>query len=1006
MSYIDGKIINGKVWVSEKKNGVRNVYSAHPNYVYYYVDPEGTYTSIFGDKLKKFSTLKKREFEKALEAAKDRGLQIFESDINPLYRFLEEKYPENDGPPLNVSILDIETDKDPTRGYSRVNNPYSAITAITIYNKWEEKCYTILLTPPNMTTEDANELLVGKKGQDKEGNFIETYHDEFGEMTEDAGYFVVDNEADLLRIFFEIIEDADVLSGWNCIPITQSLWLENRITTIQKCSDDDILFETGLVRRSPISKKERVDIKLNNGQCISASLGHKFRVRHSDPERYSKLYITKKSDDYLFEEDISVGEMISLKTQGKCLFVEVPLRKNTNAPNLRYTELQCYLAGLIYTDGTLQQRGKRYGYTIYQSDFPFMESLVELNSKISGPHKGCYQRIVREEVLGEARELIYVGDNKRLDLELLSTLSESQFLQFLAGLLDGDGCASKGMLTFCNFNNDLNTVQELLLWNGMFSIKHDNVIQINDINEKVIPYRKVSRFGDLVLKPLERKCSSKARLTRFKKIGNSYFVKIDSINNTGELVDMMDIETDTHLFVSAGIRTHNCEFYDIPYLIMRTRIVLGGEDLETIVKEDGSKENPQSPSAESMPWLLKFGLFPSIPTMKMTEHFGSYEKTFQLNGRICLDYMALYKKFRMIERHSYKLADILKVEIQQGKVEYEGSLDKLYRNDFRRFCAYNRQDVMGLHFLDEQMRFIDLANAMAHKSSVDMYKVTGSVVKIEQAVLKQLHKNKRICFDNIMKNKDGKAPGAYVIEPETAGLYEWVMSVDLTSMYPNIVRAINISPEALIGQFELTRTNIKYREALIIELGGVMPEDATEAALKGALVEAWKYFIGVDEYHSIINEEEGEETLIFENGDKITTTGKEWKAILREQNWSISANGTVFDLNVVGIIPECLGIWFDERAATKKKSQQFAKKAEKETDPVKKLEYEKLAKYYDILQQSLKIYLNSLYGAFLNNYFRFYDSRYGRSVTLTGRCITHYMANTADTLMEEFVHEH
>ncbi len=40
----------------------------------------------------------------------------------------------------------------------------------------------------------------------------------------------------------------------------------------------------------------------------------------------------------------------------------------------------------------------------------------------------------------------------------------------------------------------------------------------------------------------------------------------------------------------------------------------------------------------------------------------------------------------------------------------------------------------------------------------------------------------------------------------------------------------------------------------------------------------------------------------------------------------------------------------------------------------------------------MKILLNSLYGALLNPYMRFFDKRVGQSVTLTGRCITKHMS--------------
>ena len=44
--------------------------------------------------------------------------------------------------------------------------------------------------------------------------------------------------------------------------------------------------------------------------------------------------------------------------------------------------------------------------------------------------------------------------------------------------------------------------------------------------------------------------------------------------------------------------------------------------------------------------------------------------------------------------------------------------------------------------------------------------------------------------------------GAYVMEP-LLGLKEWCVSFDYDSLYPNIIRMLNISPECLVPEHEL-----------------------------------------------------------------------------------------------------------------------------------------------------------------------------------------------------------
>ena len=48
-------------------------------------------------------------------------------------------------------------------------------------------------------------------------------------------------------------------------------------------------------------------------------------------------------------------------------------------------------------------------------------------------------------------------------------------------------------------------------------------------------------------------------------------------------------------------------------------------------------------------------------------------------------------------------------------------------------------------------------------------------------------------------DKKDQYAGAYVKEPIPGG-YDWVCSFDLNSLYPSLIRFLNISPETLIGK--------------------------------------------------------------------------------------------------------------------------------------------------------------------------------------------------------------
>jgi hypothetical protein len=87
------------------------------------------------------------------------------------------------------------------------------------------------------------------------------------------------------------------------------------------------------------------------------------------------------------------------------------------------------------------------------------------------------------------------------------------------------------------------------------------------------------------------------------------------------------------------------------------------------------------------------------------ERFGAENLTFDLVGRVHMDYMQLYRKYTYEERHSYSLDAIGEYELGERKTAYEGTLDQLYNQNFKTFVEYNRQDTLLLDRMDKQTAF-------------------------------------------------------------------------------------------------------------------------------------------------------------------------------------------------------------------------------------------------------------------------------------------------------------
>jgi len=430
-----------------------------------------------------------------------------------------------------------------------------------------------------------------------------------------------------------------------------------------------------------------------------------------------------------------------------------------------------------------------------------------------------------------------------------------------------------------------------------------------------------------------------------KEFPNTYL-----FNNEADLLDMfLDLLKDADV-----ISGWNSEGFDIPYTTNRVTKVLSKEDTR------------------------RFCLFDQFPKRREYEKFGRDSVTYDYIGRVHLDYLELYRKYTYEERHSYRLDAIAEYELGKRKTQYEGTLDQLYNNDFKTFVEYNINDCKLLDDLDKKLKFMDLANTLAHENTVLLQTTMGAVAVTEQAIINESHR-RGFQVPNRTKMSDREentaAAGAYVAYPKE-GIHDWIGSLDINSLYPSAIRALNMGPETIVGQLRQTLTE-EYIEV--------------QMAKGKSFAAAWEGVFGSLEYEAVMAQEIGTDiTIDWENGDSDVLSAAEVYRLIYESNqpWMLSANGTIFTYEKEGIIPGLLKRWYSER----KEMQAKLKDAIKAGNKVEE-------EYWDKRQLVKKINLNSLYGAILNSGCRFFDKRIGQSTTLTGRQIVKHMAGKVNEIV-------
>jgi DNA polymerase elongation subunit (family B) len=344
----------------------------------------------------------------------------------------------------------------------------------------------------------------------------------------------------------------------------------------------------------------------------------------------------------------------------------------------------------------------------------------------------------------------------------------------------------------------------------------------------------------------------------------------------------------------------NCDGFDMPYLVNRINIVLGTDFTKKL-----------------SPW--------GQVDFKLRMFQGREECEYSIVGVSVLDMMLLMKKFTTNARESWSLGSVAMEELGTTKLENpEESFDAFYRNAFDEFVEYNIVDTELVSQLNDKLKLIQLACTMAYEARIN-YTDVYSPVKTWDAILhNQLLGMGIVTPPRQSTGITSQIEGAYVKTP-VPGMYKNVVSFDFTSLYPSIMRALNLSPETYLGQTEST----------------------VESCLAGTYAVA------------------GVNACIAPNGSIYTkeiegiipTVIKTYMKKRRDaKNLMLDIERQIEQLKTTNNKTEIFNL-------TQRRSE------------------------LDNIQQAYKISLNSLYGALANAGFRYFNPDVAESITLTGQLL-------------------
>lgn len=322
---------------------------------------------------------------------------------------------------------------------------------------------------------------------------------------------------------------------------------------------------------------------------------------------------------------------------------------------------------------------------------------------------------------------------------------------------------------------------------------------------------------------------------------------------------------------------------------------------------------------------------------KVTKFANKDVNTFDIWGIPSLDSMDMYRKFSPdgFRADSYALDNIAHIELGENKLDYSeyGDLNKLYKNNPQKHLEYNIRDVELDHRIEAKYGLLNLALTMSYMNRVNYDDITAQVRMWTTIVDNFLH-DKKIVLNHNVRNAKQEYSGGFVLDP-VRGMHDYVVSFDATSLYPSMIMQYNISPDTFIH-----------------------PSDYNENMKR------------------IVEQRATVEKMLEK---EIDTT------LLKLENVALTPNNQLFRRDKTGFLVEIIEHMFQERVRFKKLQLEAEKKIETATSESERNRWKNEAVRYKSLQTSVKLCLNSCYGALGNEFFLLYEVRQAEAITTAGR---------------------
>jgi DNA polymerase elongation subunit (family B) len=266
----------------------------------------------------------------------------------------------------------------------------------------------------------------------------------------------------------------------------------------------------------------------------------------------------------------------------------------------------------------------------------------------------------------------------------------------------------------------------------------------------------------------------------------------------------------------------------------------------------------------------KIGVDPDVAsfTKKMNEPFNFNSMGKQNYAeipahRVIVDYMELFNKWdtSVKVKESQSLDFVSEKVLGIKKINYEGDLKRLHREDYKKFVYYNAVDSCLVQKIHDKMKYVDILYGMAVLGKIKIKDALSTLALTEGILREKLRDQKNVVLirdeENLSSGGSG-IKGGWVKEP-VRGMATWTCCYDFASLYPTTMRQFNISADSYKGQ------KVKNKDYSIFN-GHQLPIDESDiVTLNG----------------SVFKKEDGVVTQVM---GEVYADRKKWKKVMMQKH--------------------------------------------------------------------------------------------------------------------------